>query len=172
MKRLLGLAVVAAVLAGCAPGAKLKSHILRDDEFLATDARLRVVTNTAPGAFSRPGLVDPHKIVCTEPSPDVAAAIATSFLFLSISAQPAPTVLLSLRSKPSTNRTSADAAADSSSAPSAMPIEWILMFSASCRFCCGNDCRPHDDLGHRSRDAICNRGMPVCLSKSKRCANR
>lgn len=80
LRAITGLLVMGSI-AGCSfgPGAKLEHRVVAEDEFLATDARLRVVTNTSIGAFSRPGLVDPTRIVCTEPSPDVAAAVSTSF---------------------------------------------------------------------------------------------
>lgn len=52
---------------------------LDKNEFVATDSRLRLATNTQIGAFSFSGQVDPQRIVCTEPSPDVATALAGSF---------------------------------------------------------------------------------------------
>ncbi len=67
------------LLSGCTltPGAHVT--LLPENQPLATDARLRVVTNSGIGQFSRPGAVDPLRVVCTEPSPDVAVAAANSF---------------------------------------------------------------------------------------------
>jgi hypothetical protein len=47
--------------------------------YLVTDARQRIVVGTSLGSFSRPGLADPGEIVCSEPSPDAASAVATTF---------------------------------------------------------------------------------------------
>lgn len=47
-------------------------------QFFATDARLRVVSNTGVGEFSKHGALDPLRVVCAEPSPDVAVAAANS----------------------------------------------------------------------------------------------
>jgi hypothetical protein len=73
----------ALLVAGCAtqPSATLKQFTLGKGTSIATDARLRVVTNVEPGIASRVGKVDAKQIVCVEPSPDVAAAIAGSFGF-------------------------------------------------------------------------------------------
>lgn len=45
---------------------------------IVTDARQRLISITSPGVASRPGLVDPARIMCVEPSPDVAVAVANS----------------------------------------------------------------------------------------------
>lgn len=68
------------VLTACAaaPTPRVRVMPLQDDHVVATDARQRVVTNSSIGSFSRPGLVDPTNIICTEPSPDVATALSTS----------------------------------------------------------------------------------------------
>jgi len=67
-------------VAGCSrpPGTTLQEFVVGSDEFVATDSRLRLATNSNVGTFSRPGLVDPTRIICTEPSPDVAVAVANS----------------------------------------------------------------------------------------------
>ncbi len=44
--------------------------------YLTTGAERRVVSEVRPGEYSRPGLVDPQKIICAEPSPDVAKAVS------------------------------------------------------------------------------------------------
>ena len=56
----------------------MKRVPLQPDEFFTTGARQRVITNSDISNFSRPGLVDPQRIVCTEPSPDAAVALANS----------------------------------------------------------------------------------------------
>lgn len=68
------------LLASCSqpPGTTLKRVPLQPDEFFTTGARQRVITNSDISNFSRPGLVDPQRIVCTEPSPDAAVALANS----------------------------------------------------------------------------------------------
>lgn len=50
---------------------------------IVTDAEQRMVLNVNPGNLSKTGLVDPLRIVCAEPSPDVAKALSTA---LSVSA--------------------------------------------------------------------------------------
>lgn len=68
-------------LAACTnpPGTFFKAFSLRDDVSYSTDARQRVITSSEPKESSRPGLVDPKRIICAEPSPDVAIAVANSF---------------------------------------------------------------------------------------------
>jgi hypothetical protein len=46
---------------------------------LLTDAKTRTVLNIAPGSGSSPGYVVPSRIICAEPSPDVAQAVSKSF---------------------------------------------------------------------------------------------
>ena len=77
LRLLLGLCI--AVLCGCSSGSQPVTLDISPRGFAATDARLRVITSTEIGEFSRPGLVDPLRAVCTEPSPDVAVAAANSF---------------------------------------------------------------------------------------------
>lgn len=71
----------ALALSACAtqPGTIFRTLSLDDGTTFTTGARQRVVSNIEPGVASRPGLVDPQRIVCAEPSPDVAIAVANSF---------------------------------------------------------------------------------------------
>lgn len=79
MKKL-GLFISFFVLPACAiaPDAVLKTAALPGHNFIATDSRLRVIANTEQGIFSGGGLVQPKRIICTEPSPDVATTVANS----------------------------------------------------------------------------------------------
>lgn len=81
MKMRFQTALLCVTLSACgtAPGGILKSVDVPADRFLATDSRLRLVVNTNIGGTSYAGQVDPQRIVCTEPSPDVATSIANSF---------------------------------------------------------------------------------------------
>lgn len=45
-------------------------------EGLSTGARQRLITSTTPGVASVPGSIHPTQILCVEPSPDVAIAVA------------------------------------------------------------------------------------------------
>lgn len=69
------------LLQGCAisPSATLRKASLPYHDFIATDSRLRVIATSETSFLSTTGLVDPHTILCTEPSPDVATTIANSF---------------------------------------------------------------------------------------------
>lgn len=70
------------LLQGCAfsPSATLRKENLSEyHNLVATDAKLRVISASDPGFLSTTGSVDPHSIICTEPSPDVATTIANSF---------------------------------------------------------------------------------------------
>lgn len=79
--RLAGLTGLGLLLSACsiAPSAVMKSQPAEENAYLATDARLRIIASTGLGPYSRPGQVDPVRIVCPEPSPDVATVVATSF---------------------------------------------------------------------------------------------
>ena len=70
-----------AALTACStqPGAILRELNLNEGTSYTTGARQRVVSNIKPGIASRPGQVDPLRIICVEPSPDVAIAVANSF---------------------------------------------------------------------------------------------
>ncbi len=61
------------------PGTIREDFNLNDGVSLTTGSRQRAVTNVDIGRFSLPGQVDPSRIVCAEPSPDVAVAVANSF---------------------------------------------------------------------------------------------
>lgn len=79
VKIICSVIVCIAILSGCAtaPTGELKEVVIMNNgQSVATDARLRMVTHIKPGMASRPGRVDPNVITCTEPSPDVAGALA------------------------------------------------------------------------------------------------
>lgn len=69
------------LLQGCAFSSSptLRKESLPYHDFVATDSKLRVITTSDTSFLSTTGLVDPHTIMCTEPSPDVATTIANSF---------------------------------------------------------------------------------------------
>lgn len=73
--------MVAAVmsLTACENGTIYKEFMLGSDTSITTGARQRVVINHNPNLMTRPGTVTPARIVCAEPSPDVAAVIASAF---------------------------------------------------------------------------------------------
>lgn len=73
--------LIIVVLTACttAPTATLEQGGLNDDQYVATDARLRIVNSAGISPSSIPGEVDPNRITCAEPSPDVATVIANSF---------------------------------------------------------------------------------------------
>ena len=75
---LLPILAIAASGLGCAKGNILREIDLNNGHSYTTGARQRAITNTEPGALSYPGRVDPKRIVCSEPSPDVAVAVASS----------------------------------------------------------------------------------------------
>ena len=78
-KNLTLLATLGLTACGVAPDAVLKQTEFTEGQIVATDSRLRIVNSSTIGFRSIPGEVDPHQIVCAEPSPDVAIAIANSF---------------------------------------------------------------------------------------------
>lgn len=67
-------------LQGCAvsPNALLAQRQSTSHNFLATDSRVRVVMDSELGYLSTTGIVDPKRVVCSEPSPDVATTVANS----------------------------------------------------------------------------------------------
>ena len=69
------------ILSGCstAPQNFVHQYSLDDGKSLITDSRTRNTSNLTPGGASIPGIVDPRRIVCAEPSPDVAVTVANSF---------------------------------------------------------------------------------------------
>lgn len=75
----------AVALSGCAqgPGTILNTGITFDEAKtitgVSTGARQRIVTGHQPGVLSPKGQVQPLRVLCVEPSPDVALAVANSF---------------------------------------------------------------------------------------------
>ena len=72
------------IFSACAtqPNAIMKQYKLGENVSLATDSRLRIITNVGfKESESRPGRIFPQRIICSEPSPDVAVALANSFGF-------------------------------------------------------------------------------------------
>lgn len=83
-RRFLSCAVVfgfVSAITACStqPGTIFRTFDLEDGNSVSTGSRQRIVTNTEPRPTSRPGLVHPRQIICAEPSPDVAIAVANSF---------------------------------------------------------------------------------------------
>ena len=77
--------LVASVLVGCTQG---PGTIFRETSLdtggnpgpsVTTGARQRLISNMTVGVASTPGRVHPRRILCVEPSPDVAIAVANSF---------------------------------------------------------------------------------------------
>ena len=78
MKRELAILLACTLsVTGCS-GEVFKTFKLGDDNSVSTDARQRVVINHNPNLMTRPGTVTPARIVCVEPSPDVATVLASS----------------------------------------------------------------------------------------------
>ncbi len=71
----------AATLAACtqAPGAIKEFFTLGNDRGVLTGAKSRAIISQDPSLASRPGAIYPRRLTCTEPHPDVAAAVASSF---------------------------------------------------------------------------------------------
>lgn len=71
------------LVSACAtqPGTIDNRISLKSNDSALIGARQRAILNIEVGEGSRPGLVNPERIVCAEPSPDVAAALAQSFGF-------------------------------------------------------------------------------------------
>ena len=76
-----GLTAALISLTGCttAQNSIFRSFDLDDGRSIATDASQRIVINTKTHPTSRPGRVNPERIVCAEPSPDVASIVANTF---------------------------------------------------------------------------------------------
>ncbi len=72
--------LVCIVLQACVVGPTNKIPIvhLQSHDLVATDSRVRVITDAETSIYSTHGLVDPKRIICTEPSPDVATTLAYS----------------------------------------------------------------------------------------------
>ncbi|MEL6859790.1 MAG: hypothetical protein AAGL97_09800 [Pseudomonadota bacterium] len=77
----IGLALCLFSISACVsgPGETYSQFHLDNGESITTGASRRIVLNTKTHPSSRPGRVNPERIVCAEPSPDVAIAIANSF---------------------------------------------------------------------------------------------
>ena len=78
-----GLIAAFISLTGCTTAQQsiFRSFDLDDGRSLATGASQRVIINTNTHPSSRPGRVNPERIVCAEPSPDVASIVANTFGF-------------------------------------------------------------------------------------------
>ncbi len=80
MRGLLTAIGVMGALAACnqQPGTILENVTIGEKvDGLATGARTRLISSKKIGVASRPGRVDPSRILCVEPSPDVALAVAS-----------------------------------------------------------------------------------------------
>lgn len=77
----LAIAVMLATLAACTtqPGTINNRLNLESDETALIGSRQRAIINIPVADSPRPGLITPRRVVCAEPSPDVALAIAQSF---------------------------------------------------------------------------------------------
>jgi hypothetical protein len=74
-----GLIALASTACTAPPGAIFKEFELQPGHTsVTTDNRQRLVTNVNPLSGSQPGVVNPRNIVCVEPAPPVAAALASS----------------------------------------------------------------------------------------------
>lgn len=62
-----------------APPSIFRTVDLDSGRSISTDASQRLVINTKTHPTSRPGRVNPERIVCAEPSPDVASIVANTF---------------------------------------------------------------------------------------------
>jgi hypothetical protein len=82
MRLILGLSAIALLLVGCSGNVyrtvKLDPDGTGPGTSIVTDARQRLISNIQIGGASRPGQVDPVRIICVEPSPDVAVAVASA----------------------------------------------------------------------------------------------
>ena len=80
MIKVIWISLCVLVLQGCAvsPNALLLQRQSESHNFLATDSRVRVIMDAELGFLSTTGIVDPKRVVCSEPSPDVATTVANS----------------------------------------------------------------------------------------------
>lgn len=74
------LTLIVVFIQGCsvAPDAFLTKTNLTHHDLIATDSRVRILAETEQGIWSTSGVVEPKRILCTEPSPDVATTLANS----------------------------------------------------------------------------------------------
>jgi len=77
----IGFIVSVCALQACAmaPSAFLTQSKLPAHDFIATDSRVRMIAESKLDILSTNGIVVPKRIICTEPSPDVATTLANSF---------------------------------------------------------------------------------------------
>lgn len=82
MRLIMGFSAVALLAAACDGNfyktVKLDPEPAGPGTSIVSDARSRLISNVQVGSASRPGQVDPIRIICVEPSPDVAVAVANS----------------------------------------------------------------------------------------------
>lgn len=69
----------ALLVGGCGSSPIFKTADLDQLKIVTTGAKQRAILNTKISPSSKPGLVDPNRMTCTEPSPDVASAVANTF---------------------------------------------------------------------------------------------
>lgn len=81
--KLTGVLALGLLLSACAtqPGGIKNTLDIKGGESTLIDARQRAILNIPVADSPRPGLITPQRVVCAEPSPDVALAIAQSFGF-------------------------------------------------------------------------------------------
>ncbi len=77
----LGLILSATAACSTAPPSIFEPFSFDRGNSLSTDAGQRVIINMKTHASSHPGRVNPERIICAEPSPDVASAVASSLGF-------------------------------------------------------------------------------------------
>jgi len=77
------LVIAFTFLAGCTTAQQsiFRSVNLDSGRSLSTDANQRLIINTKTHPTSRPGRVNPERIICAEPSPDTAAIVANTLGF-------------------------------------------------------------------------------------------
>jgi len=76
-----GLAAGCVLVSGCSENfaSIYRTAELGEGDTLITDAKQRTVLNLEPQQMPAAGLVQPKRIICAEPSPDVGQAISESF---------------------------------------------------------------------------------------------
>lgn len=81
-----GIAAMALLAAGCTSTGEVFEKVQIEQDSLLVGARTRAIIATTPDErLSQPGSIMPKRVVCAEPSPDVAAAVSES-LALAVSA--------------------------------------------------------------------------------------
>ena len=80
MHRLLAAVVLVTTLCACSDNGLFRRSMADGDvDLIGMQAEHRVVVTSSVGPLSRPGMVDPRTITCTEPSPDVGKAVSRAF---------------------------------------------------------------------------------------------